>query len=84
MLKELLKDKRRCALLLGAFGVFLFTVLRVLLLSADTDADTGAYQASYGLIVLLAVFFVGVFVLVFGRREPRAALVSRHIYFEKN
>lgn len=77
MLKELLKDKRRCALLLGAFGVFLFTVLRVLLLSADTDADTGAYQASYGLIALLAVFFVGVFVLVFGRREPRAALVSR-------
>lgn len=76
-MKELLKDKRKCAILLGSFGVVLFSVLRVLLLSADTDADTGAYSASYGLIVLLALLTAGIAVLVFGRRVPRGAFAPQ-------
>ena len=70
-MKELFKDRRKCAVLLGLFGVLLFSVLRVLLLSADTDAETGAYHASYGLIALLVVFLGGVGALVFTLREPR-------------
>lgn len=72
MLKELLKDRRKCAVLLGLFGVVLFCVLRVLLLGADTDAQTGAFQASYGLIALLVVFLIGTAVLLFRFREPCA------------
>lgn len=73
-MKEWLKDKRKPAIALGCLGAVLFSVLRVLLLDADTDVDTGAYQASYGLIALLAVLVVGLLVLVWCRKEPRAPL----------